>query len=298
MAGHGIGTNVLWFYAAPFTQFENLVNAYPTKISVFAIFLTVLTWYITNVHFGHKTFFSSPNLKFDCDFQALRFLLAEIPKIFVSSSSQCTTPSHPASISLHSLSHEILDQILVYLKPADLVCAVSIASRFFYQKVENESLWHQRFKDFDTLKMLKSTHNELFHKLIFQGTASFGDHVLLYNRAIEKLLPEHSWKHNFFLKLHLQPTEILRCFSKWGRLVVRIHFDVYDLTEFANEHPGGDSILREYAGGNATKEFAHFAHSSAAQNMMKQFMIYSSFSILGKRGTIMTMTRLVAEYQQ
>lgn len=43
-----------------------------------------------------------------------------------------------------------------------------------------------------------------------------------------------------------------------------IHDKVYDLTKFRSEHPGGDDVLDEYAGKEATKAFDDVGHSSDA----------------------------------
>ncbi|EDL75180.1 cytochrome b-5, isoform CRA_c [Rattus norvegicus] len=36
---------------------------------------------------------------------------------------------------------------------------------------------------------------------------------------------------------------------------VILHHKVYDLTKFLEEHPGGEEVLREQAGGDATENF-------------------------------------------
>lgn len=52
-----------------------------------------------------------------------------------------------------------------------------------------------------------------------------------------------------------------------------IHDSVYDVTKFLEEHPGGEEMLTEEAGQDATDSFEGFGHSSDARNLMKHYMI-------------------------
>uniref|UniRef100_A0A8D8AWA5 Cytochrome b5 n=1 Tax=Culex pipiens TaxID=7175 RepID=A0A8D8AWA5_CULPI len=48
---------------------------------------------------------------------------------------------------------------------------------------------------------------------------------------------------------------------------------VYDVTKFQAEHPGGEEVLVEAAGKDATTEFVDVGHSSDAKEQMKQFVV-------------------------
>ncbi|XP_066249017.1 cytochrome b5-like isoform X2 [Euwallacea similis] len=52
-----------------------------------------------------------------------------------------------------------------------------------------------------------------------------------------------------------------------------INNDVYDVTEFLNEHPGGEEVLIEQAGKEATEAFEDVGHSSDAREMMEKYKI-------------------------
>ncbi|XP_008306264.1 cytochrome b5 [Cynoglossus semilaevis] len=52
-----------------------------------------------------------------------------------------------------------------------------------------------------------------------------------------------------------------------------IHHKVYDVTKFLEEHPGGEEVLREQAGGNATESFEDVGHSSDAREMASTMVI-------------------------
>lgn len=49
--------------------------------------------------------------------------------------------------------------------------------------------------------------------------------------------------------------------------------NVYDVTKFLSEHPGGGDALLEYGGKDATKAFKQAGHSSDAEKDLKNFKI-------------------------
>lgn len=48
---------------------------------------------------------------------------------------------------------------------------------------------------------------------------------------------------------------------------------VYDVTKFLDDHPGGDDIIVEHAGKDATEPFEEIGHSKAARDMLDQYEI-------------------------
>ncbi|MCD7448421.1 hypothetical protein HAX54_041912 [Datura stramonium] len=52
-----------------------------------------------------------------------------------------------------------------------------------------------------------------------------------------------------------------------------IHGRVLDVTKFLEEHPGGEEVLIESAGKDATKEFEDIGHSKAAKNFLFKHQI-------------------------
>uniref|UniRef100_A0A4W5KR48 Cytochrome b5 n=1 Tax=Hucho hucho TaxID=62062 RepID=A0A4W5KR48_9TELE len=52
-----------------------------------------------------------------------------------------------------------------------------------------------------------------------------------------------------------------------------IKHKVYDVTTFLEEHPGGEEVLREQAGGDATESFEDVGHSSDAREMAANMVI-------------------------
>jgi len=54
---------------------------------------------------------------------------------------------------------------------------------------------------------------------------------------------------------------------------VVIHNNIYDVTKFLNEHPGGEEVLLEQAGKDASESFEDVGHSTDAREMMKRYKI-------------------------
>uniref|UniRef100_A0A1A8GXV1 Cytochrome b5 type B n=1 Tax=Nothobranchius korthausae TaxID=1143690 RepID=A0A1A8GXV1_9TELE len=52
-----------------------------------------------------------------------------------------------------------------------------------------------------------------------------------------------------------------------------IHDKVYDVSKFLEEHPGGEEVLLEQAGADATESFEDVGHSSDAREMLQQYYI-------------------------
>ncbi|URD90172.1 Cytochrome b5-like Heme/Steroid binding domain [Musa troglodytarum] len=48
---------------------------------------------------------------------------------------------------------------------------------------------------------------------------------------------------------------------------------VYDVTQFMDEHPGGDDVLLAASGKDATNDFEDIGHSNAAREMMDKYYI-------------------------
>lgn len=48
---------------------------------------------------------------------------------------------------------------------------------------------------------------------------------------------------------------------------------VYDVSEFLEEHPGGDEVLLSATGKDATDDFEDVGHSDGARELMKKYLI-------------------------
>ncbi|KAL6948593.1 hypothetical protein ACO0QE_001065 [Hanseniaspora vineae] len=61
--------------------------------------------------------------------------------------------------------------------------------------------------------------------------------------------------------------------NKADKLWMIIDDKVYDCTKFADEHPGGDEVLIDLAGQDATSAFNDIGHSSDAVKYLKNLYI-------------------------
>ncbi|KAG5268908.1 hypothetical protein AALO_G00217790 [Alosa alosa] len=52
-----------------------------------------------------------------------------------------------------------------------------------------------------------------------------------------------------------------------------INHNIYDVTTFLEEHPGGEEVLREQGGGDATESFEDVGHSTDAREMAKSMIV-------------------------
>ncbi|KAL1842657.1 hypothetical protein VTJ49DRAFT_4568 [Mycothermus thermophilus] len=56
-------------------------------------------------------------------------------------------------------------------------------------------------------------------------------------------------------------------------LYVVIHDKIYDITKFVDEHPGGEEVLLDVAGQDATEAFEDVGHSDEARETLEQLKI-------------------------
>ncbi|KAF9102687.1 hypothetical protein BGX27_010905 [Mortierella sp. AM989] len=56
-------------------------------------------------------------------------------------------------------------------------------------------------------------------------------------------------------------------------LYVAIHGKVYDITGFIDEHPGGEEVLIDEAGRDATESFEDVGHSEEARDILSKWYI-------------------------
>ncbi|VDH91652.1 cytochrome b5-like [Mytilus galloprovincialis] len=57
------------------------------------------------------------------------------------------------------------------------------------------------------------------------------------------------------------------------KTLIIIHDNVYDVSKFLEEHPGGEEVLLEQSGRDATEAFEDVGHSTDARDLMKDYVI-------------------------
>ncbi|KAL6427122.1 hypothetical protein ACFW04_009346 [Cataglyphis niger] len=68
--------------------------------------------------------------------------------------------------------------------------------------------------------------------------------------------------------------DVGKCDGKNGaRTWIVIYDNIYDVTDYITQHPGGTELIEEYAGKDATNGFDDFGHSSDAKKILKEYLI-------------------------
>ncbi|XP_078072830.1 cytochrome b5 isoform X2 [Mustelus asterias] len=67
--------------------------------------------------------------------------------------------------------------------------------------------------------------------------------------------------------------EELKRHSTGSSAWINIHNKIYDVSTFLEEHPGGEEVLKEQAGGDASEAFDDVGHSTDAREMTKKYLI-------------------------
>ena len=57
------------------------------------------------------------------------------------------------------------------------------------------------------------------------------------------------------------------------KVLLVIKDNIYDVTDFLDEHPGGRETVMDVAGGDGTSEFEAVGHSKAAIEMMAKYLV-------------------------
>ncbi|KAG5317308.1 CYB5 protein, partial [Pseudoatta argentina] len=68
--------------------------------------------------------------------------------------------------------------------------------------------------------------------------------------------------------------DVAKCNGKNGaRTWIVIHDNIYDVTDYMQQHPGGPELIDDYAGKDATSGFDEFGHSSDATKTLKKYLV-------------------------
>jgi cytochrome b involved in lipid metabolism len=68
-------------------------------------------------------------------------------------------------------------------------------------------------------------------------------------------------------------TQEVAAHTKSSDMWMVIHGKVYNVTDFVSEHPGGEEIMMEQAGQDATESFEDIGHSKDAKDILQTMLI-------------------------
>ena len=61
--------------------------------------------------------------------------------------------------------------------------------------------------------------------------------------------------------------------TKRSDVLMIIHNDVYNVSTFLSDHPGGEEVLMDHAGTDASSSFDDIGHSEEAHELMKKYFV-------------------------
>eukprot|EP00835_Amoeboradix_gromovi_P003114 NODE_194_length_15414_cov_0.324127.p11 type:complete len:125 gc:universal NODE_194_length_15414_cov_0.324127:2528-2154(-) len=67
--------------------------------------------------------------------------------------------------------------------------------------------------------------------------------------------------------------EQVQSHTKRNDVWMAIHNKIYDVSKFLDAHPGGEEVLMDHAGQEATGSFEDIGHSDEAREMMAEYLI-------------------------
>ncbi|KAJ1451373.1 hypothetical protein M885DRAFT_570028 [Pelagophyceae sp. CCMP2097] len=68
-------------------------------------------------------------------------------------------------------------------------------------------------------------------------------------------------------------------------VIMSLDFRLYDVSQFANEHPGGEMNIRKFRGRDASRAFDVFGHTAYAHSLMRQrYLLFDAHDFCGRPG--------------
>ncbi|KAK7417458.1 hypothetical protein QQX98_004578 [Neonectria punicea] len=106
-----------------------------------------------------------------------------------------------------------------------------------------------------------------------EDTKEFGRHLARHLQQIAlEALPLSIEGLELRGDLELTHADVAKHNAKNDNHVV-VHDRVYDITKFVDEHPGGEEVLLDVAGTDATEAFEDVGHSDEARELLDEFLI-------------------------
>lgn len=227
-----------------------------------AIAFVVLYSIIINYIFGHPTYWKS----FPHEF--MKYVL-KLTKQIVNQDMKKINQSLVLSKRsqrdvFQSMNSNVLVDIISYLNPYE-ASVLSQVSRNFQDLCQNRIVWRHMMenvkysvKHFDNCSEI----NQLLDISAIDSRLAFFE---VYQKLIQKIL-----SGDFT--------------SRSDGCIIRVDGAIYDLSSFQFKHPGGQGILLEWNGKDASRIFRLANHSKTAKTQAFGLAIWSDIKALGKRG--------------
>jgi cytochrome b involved in lipid metabolism len=236
------------------------------------IFLCIYS-FVINILFGHRTFWRSKS-PFTALFQSLKRKLTRL--IGIKRNGKATFESAPAALpkATSSLINKLDDNsflhCLTFLSPVDIL-SMEVVSK------GSKTLCNQRHLWYGFLQQLQRIAVHRHPKLIKTNVSfppSCPERVKLF------------LYHRYIIQFLLEAKDIEDQDQSHGNTICRllIFGNVYDLSSFLNEHPGGEHILLEWQGKDATRQFLIANHSEFAKSSAVNYLYWNTAKPFGKRG--------------
>jgi hypothetical protein len=160
---------------------------------------------------------------------------------------------HIEQWDLERVHPDLLLNILGYLNAQELTVIAQVSRKYRILAL-NHTLWGVLIRQLPIPESMR----------VNLATLGADDSIAQYFKLIEDL-----------------STHIL---SNQDKIIVKLHGDLYDLTHFEQEHPGGPGVLVEYKGKDATKMFELASHSTFARELSQNLICFSPAEFIGAPG--------------
>ncbi|EGZ30519.1 hypothetical protein PHYSODRAFT_472813 [Phytophthora sojae] len=153
-----------------------------------------------------------------------------------------------AGNSVTNLPRDVLHELLLFLSPRDLATCPMVCRAWDHNVGDvAETLWRR-----------------VFQRDFCEPGGRFA-----------QVFPIECWRQ-FYFRHHLsRAVELARLLDITdGRKCVAIEGQVYDVTDFLDLHPGGQHVIGDAIGTDATVIWDQFRHSEEAKESMQQFLVH------------------------
>lgn len=218
--------------------------------------------FILNLFFGHRQFWKISSIttidfvSFHTSFRKfIDFLILKSSEDHFLSSCQAVNKS---LVNIISLPEDVTLQYLSFLDSYSL-SMLSCVSKNSHLVAQNDSLWIELRKN-------------LLKTVLYKVPSEIFDEIIHFNA-----------KNYYFYTTFRLPFLIAKIFGP-GCICTILNGNLYDLTNFADEHPGGRDVMQQWNGRDSTKIFNLANHSTFALQLRSELLIWSPFPTLGKKG--------------